>query len=558
MRQPIRVQPLVEETPPELPAAVAKEGAAADPKVRELLEKLSAEARPEPVESAMGVVLLKGRVARARGTHFGGRAFTLSLWNEDGLDFETFDGLLDAEGGFEIDTDGKTLGRFRRREKVVLRILPGPEGPEGWFAEDRLPTRYENGVIDLGSLHPKKPRFPIVGVVMDEAGHAVSGAKVDLWMMNRRETLARDLPGHTAQTDAKGRFALFGLRDLSQKLFFQVDSPGHALAELTEPGSRRLRRFFRGRRRGKAFTVPVVRAGACTARLELPVSLQPKVRVFFEGECVPADRRIGQGREPDSWRWEVRPDSEGRLDWPRLLPGVGRVVITSTDEETVYGTREGCLITAGRQQDLGVIDVSDRLGYVTIRVQDGEQKPIAGALIRTRGADRVEKATTGADGEARLLYAAHPLDLVIEAGDFAVYRSGGVIGDRTVTLLPAVAVRLDLSKGAELLPDDDHVLEVEVLQPKFGVSRGELPYPVEWWAHPVKLEAKKSASLLELSVSTPGQYRVRYALRLGTRTLPLGDDLFIATGGRSEPLAIAPVLKALQSALRELHDPSRR
>jgi len=317
-----------------LPGAPADTAAPrSQPEGRAVIEEPVApvEAEPESAAQAGPPPLLVGRVLRADGEPCARAAIVAATGWAQVLPIELED--LGQVGNWvqrvRVETDAD--GRFEVREglhlggELVLHVAAPGHAP---LRLDRPPpgARGSSAPVDYGDLRLRSGAV-VRGRVVDRAGGAIAGARLQLAVVLGEQGFSVDFPARGVTLAASGADGTFALDQLSPGPFtLLVEAPGRASARATEVA---------GQRPVDGLTVVLDAGRSIAGRVTgLDTRRAAQGSSSAEGSNAPADGAVGAaapGLAP--LRVEARPGKPGgeRVEGLERAVGGARVALVADD-----------------------------------------------------------------------------------------------------------------------------------------------------------------------------------------------------------------------------------
>jgi len=433
---------------------------------------------------------------------------------------------------------------WRPSEKRTLLICQSTRnGREDLGHSHRLDLSRDlsSGVTDLGDLRLSPAPVFVSGVVVDEAGTPIEGARGSLQRQQvsrygRNNERVHEYWTYAAGeksgeiSDAEGRFVIrsFELSEDLHRIKFSKSGFSHEEALEFTPGGTGLRVILRGAGQVHAQVLLPDGCGDSQLRAEL------RDQNAAEGETETAAAYVGS--------------RQGKLSFESVPPGVYDLSLKVSHGvgKSLIQLR-GLTVRAGEScadPRLDPIDLRDKIQAVDVLVVDSSGAPIEDASVNLTFERRSSGRRTGADGRRRLILPMDPsgFELRVRKDGFMAAVVKELRSEVRVTLEAAPSILVQVAPGA-LSGLGSHVLSVS-LRPAIRKS-GSLQQSTD----SVDIVAGKDA---RISVAVPGSYRLRWTLwevtgpgsRSGRRVKTASDQVLEILAQDRDRLVIAQLTAA--------------
>lgn len=281
------------------------------------------------------------------------------------------------------------------------RLHVSARSPENGHAEIDLATRLEDGRIELGNLRLIADPLIASGRVVDVAGNAIRGARIDA-SAERYDDLQPtwfqpSIDDAFAISDQDGAFELRDRRDDSQ-ILLAVSASGFA---------RRSALFTRGT---SGLEIRLERTGSIGGSITLPTGWDSRVLDSMRIQCSSTGLDPIFGRVLEGSGHRVSPDGTFLIE--NRIAGQHRVDIEMRGVGSAIAF-EGIVVASGecsRDPRLQRIPFGDGLRALLVRVVDPSRSAIEGAEVSFTGANRqTQVARTDSTGTAMLVAPHDPI-----------------------------------------------------------------------------------------------------------------------------------------------------
>lgn len=399
---------------------------------------------------------ITGRVLKPGGEPLAGLECSCSLqpadYEREGAPGGRSRFRTDAFGGFRLSAGADLDGRGERRFLLLATTLATPDGPDLVSAEVELRLPFASGEIHVGDIPLASVPVVASGIVRDEAGSPVAGARVSA-VVHRQvpeggflATSERSYsegewywsPLAQAEADAAGRFRI--------QAFCKAALVGLQASAEGLPSNQRL-------------SVPCGAAGielvlGKPGRLEGSVLLSPGIS--------PEILSVRLVAPPDETVERSTPGPDGTFRLAKIPPGVYRLELALERERQPLWSLPGLEMGPGTppaDPRLQRIDLRGRIRVIELLVEDERGRPIPGACATLLaegttidglpGLVGTREAWTGADGRA-VLHASRSVLLEVNAPGRRARRLEPAAGPNRVVLSPGIPVKLILEEQLEL------------------------------------------------------------------------------------------------------------
>ena len=310
--------------------------------------------------------------------------------------------------------------------------LHGRDSPDGASARCRLFPWSS----DLGDLRFQSAPLLCAGVVLDEQGEPVAGARIEAWPPGAS---GPSFPACAeTRSSANGTFELRGA-GLEARLVLAVHKEDLlAEPELVPRGTRDLRVVLRA-------------GGEIEGRVQVDPSLRGAV-LLIEA------RRSGDDAQPPGAppSTSLRLGADGTFLLRALASGSYDLSVVHAASAAVLGGVRGIAVRAGartRDPRLAPLDLGTALRALELELVDTAGVPVAGGRASSRPSGALDGPWTTSiaeHGRVQLVGDGRALDVVLVAPGFQRLELSGVAASRRVTLRRAPELRFVLAPGLAL------------------------------------------------------------------------------------------------------------
>lgn len=310
--------------------------------------------------------------------------------------------------------------------------LQGRDSPHGASARCRLVPWSS----DLGDLRLESAPLLCAGVVLDEQGEPVAGARIEAWPPGAE---GPSFPACAAtRSGATGEFELRG-ESADARLVLAAHREG-ALAEpeFVPRGARDVRLVLRA-------------GGELEGRVQVHPSLHGAVLLI---EARRSDDAAGHVGAPPSA--SLRLDADGTFLLRALGSGSYDLSVVHAASAAVLGGVRGVAVRAGertRDPRLAPLDLGMALRALELELFDTAGLPVAGGRATSRPSGALDDHWTTSiaeHGRLQLVGDGGALDVVLVAPGFQRLELTGLVASRRVTLRRAALLRFVLAPGLTL------------------------------------------------------------------------------------------------------------